>query len=95
MTEQRVPYDLRQNSRDMLADWYARRFDTVLFNQICGNTAENRLIYTGHNAVRAPSPNRHLWAGPNANADEDLTAGDTFNLNMIDAMRIRAENSVY
>ena len=93
MTEQRVPYDLRKVSRNRVANWFARRMDTAFFNQVCGNTAVNDLRYTGQNAVLAPSANRHIFAGSGNNADQALQAEDTFNLNMIDAMRIRAETA--
>ena len=93
MTEQRVPYDLRKTSRNRLADWFARRMDTAFFNQICGNTAVSDTRYTGQNAVLAPSSNRIIYASANANNDTDLRSDDTFNLNMIDAMRQRAETA--
>jgi N4-gp56 family major capsid protein len=36
MSEQRVPFETRQESLDGLADWWADRFDTAFFNQIAG-----------------------------------------------------------
>lgn len=93
MTEQRVPYNLRRVSHDRIADWFARRFDFSFFNQVCGNTAANgNVIFTGNNAVLAPSANRMLRAGGRSN-DQSITSGDTFNLRMIDAMRQRAETA--
>ena len=92
MTEQRVPYDLRQTSRNRLADWYARRYDTCFFNQICGNTAVTDTRFTGNNAVTAPTANRIIRAGNRA-TDELLEDGDTFKLQHIDAARERAETA--
>lgn len=92
MTEQRVPYDLRMQSRNRLGDWFAQRYDTIFFNQICGNTAQTDLKYTGHNAVLAPSANRIVRAGNRAN-DESLSPADTFNLQLIDVARERAETA--
>ena len=92
MTEQRVPYNLRATSRDRLADWFARRYDESFFNQICGNTAVTDTRRTGNNAVLAPSTNRIIRAG-NRSDDESLTTADTFNLQLIDVARERAETA--
>ena len=92
MTEQRVPYDLRRQSRDRLADWWAVRYDTSFFNHICGYTPEGRTILTGNNAVQGPSANRVIRQG-NRDNDEDLTSDDTFDLTLIDAVRERAETA--
>lgn len=92
MTEQRVPYNLRETAKSRLADWWARRMDVSFANQICGNTAQTDLKFTGMNAVLAPSTNRILIAGGQAN-DQSLTSSDTFNLELIDIARIRAETA--
>ena len=36
---QRVAFDLREEAKDGLVDWWARRISVALFNQVCGNTA--------------------------------------------------------
>ena len=92
MTEQRVPYNLRMTMRNRLADWFARRYDTSFFNQICGNTAVTDTRYTGFNSVLAPSANRILRAGGQS-TDEALTSSNTFKLQHIDAARVRAETA--
>ncbi len=92
MTEQRVPYNLRKISRDRLADWWAQRMDTAFFNQICGNTAQTDTRYTGHNATIAPSTNRIIRAGNQAN-DQSLTTSDKFDLTYIDVARNYAETA--
>lgn len=92
MTEQRVPYDLRRVSRDRLADWWARRMDTSFFNQICGNTAITDTRFTGNNSVIAPSTNRIIRAGNQAN-DQSLGTGDTFTLDLVDVARVKAETA--
>ena len=92
MTQQRVPYNLRNTSMSRLGDWWARRMDTSFFNQICGNTAQSDTRYTGNNAVIAPSTNRIIRAGNQAN-DESLIAANTFNLELVDIAKERAETS--
>ena len=39
MSEQRVPFSVRQESMDGLKDWWSDRIDTWFFNQACGFTA--------------------------------------------------------
>lgn len=92
MSDQRVPYNLRSEANAALSDWWAQRMDTVFFNQICGNTAEARTVYTGHNATTAPTSNRIIRAGNQSN-DESLTSSDTFTLDLIDIARNYAETA--
>lgn len=84
MTEQRVPYDLRAESRDALADWWSARLDTWFFNQVCGNTGQADLRYTGNNATVAPSTGRNIVAGTSKTDEASLSASDTFSLALID-----------
>lgn len=89
MSEQRIPYNIRQENMDGIADWWARRNDTALFNHLCGNTAETRAAYIGHNTVTAPTANRILRAGNQAN-DESLISTNTFKLQHIDVAKQKA-----
>ena len=38
MSEQRVPYSVRDEARMGLSDWHADRMDTAFMNQLAGNT---------------------------------------------------------
>src|SRR5262249_39458336 len=55
--QQRVPFDLREEAKDGLVDWWARRLSVSFFNQVCGNTATSgtgfpsSVKYTGLNAA--------------------------------------------
>jgi N4-gp56 family major capsid protein len=89
MSEQRILFNVRDESKDGLSDWFADRFDTVTFNQLCGYTAQTDLAYTGNNATIAPDT-AHIYR-PNAKtADESLTTGDEFTLGTVDVMVARA-----
>jgi N4-gp56 family major capsid protein len=84
MTEQRIPWSIREEAMMGLKDWWAGRMDTAFFNQMCGYTVQNDPRYTGMNAVIAPDA-AHQYR-PNAKAnDQTLAAGDEFNLASIDA----------
>lgn len=81
MTEQRIPWSIREEAKDGLVDWWAGRMDTAFFNQLCGYTVQTDLRYTGNNAVLAPTN----VIRPNSRAnDQSLTTGDEFTLQLID-----------
>lgn len=93
---QRVPFELRRQGRDALAEWYANRKAVSIFNQLCGYTPANATLgakFTGLNAVTAPRGGaglvRHLWAGTATN-DQSLTSNDTFTTALIDKAVTRA-----
>src|SRR5262245_1668184 len=92
---QRVPFDLREEAKDGLVDWWARRISVSFFNQVCGNTATtgtnapatldpaNPTKFTGLNAAVAPSTGRILRAA--GSTDEAAgSAGNPFSLTLID-----------
>lgn len=81
--DQRVPFNLREEARNGLADWWAKRCSVSFFNQVCGNVAETRTKYTGLQAVSAPSSGRQVWQG-SVGADESLGSTNTFTLGLID-----------
>ena len=86
MSEQRVPFDVRQESLDGLVDWWAGRIDTWFFNQICGNVAVTDTRYTGLQATIAPDSSHQLWSSVSGTItnDQSLTSTDVFTLTMID-----------
>lgn len=83
--QQRVPFDLRQQCKNALADWWKDRKSISFFNQVCGYTPQTNTKYTGMNAVTAPAGSvRHIWAGSAAN-DQSLTSDDIFTLDLVDS----------
>lgn len=104
MSEQRVPFSVRAEARDGLADWWADRWDTWFFNQICGNTAETDEKYFGFNTLAAPDAGHMVFGniGPTvasgilATAESSLSATTTarFHLGLIDRARERADLAV-
>lgn len=89
MSEQRVTFEVRDEAKSGLADWWADRYDTSLFNQICGFTAQPDTRFTGNNAAIAPDSN-HIYRPNSRTTDESLTTGDEFSLAIIDTMVARA-----
>jgi N4-gp56 family major capsid protein len=90
MSDQRVPFSVRDEAKAGLEDWWADRLDTWFFNQLAGYTAQTDTRYTGNQAATAPSTNRKLFAGSTA-TDVGQTSSDIFNLNLIDKCVERAE----
>lgn len=87
--QQRVPFNLREEARDGLADWWAKRYSVAFFNQVCGYTPQNDVRYTGLNAVTAPSAGRIVRQNNKA-SDDLLVAGDEFTLDLLDTVKLQA-----
>lgn len=85
MTEQRIPWSIREEAKDGLVDWWSGRFDTAMFNQLCGYTPVTDLRYSGSNAIIAPASTRIYRPNSRAN-DQSLTTGDEMTLQLIDAL---------
>ncbi|MDH2313337.1 N4-gp56 family major capsid protein [Methylobacterium brachiatum] len=85
---QRVPFDMREQARSGLADWFMLRKAVTVFNHLCGatpiNFRPNALKYSGNNAITAPSAGRIIRA--NGKTAGNLVQADFMTLGMIDAM---------
>lgn len=94
--QQRVPFEMREEARQGLADWFRKRISVSFFNQVCGYTPANSspfgTKYTGLQAVVAPTSTRQIWQG-SVSADESLTSTNTFSLTMLDKMKEMAINA--
>jgi N4-gp56 family major capsid protein len=92
---QRVPFNLREEGKSGLVQWWKDRRSVSIFNHACGYTVANTesatsgSVYTGMNTVVAPSSGRQIWAGT-ATADSGLTSADTFTVALIDRAKERA-----
>lgn len=86
---QRVPFTLRNEGKLGLKDWFTNRFDTVMFNHLCGNTLVTDPRYTGNNAIVTPT---RFFRPGGATDDATINADSskTFNLQYIDTMVERA-----
>jgi N4-gp56 family major capsid protein len=88
MSEQRVTFSIRNESKMGLQDWYADHIDTAFFNQICGYTLETDTRNTGNQAPIAPDTTRRIWA--TGTDDTTQAAGNEFTLRLIDVAVERA-----
>jgi len=87
MSEQRVPFSVRDEAKDGLADWWADRIDTWFFNQICGNTAQADARYFGFNSPVAPDADHVTYFDSGSTSEGSISASTVaeFNLTAIDA----------
>lgn len=64
MSDQRIPFSVREEARMGLQDWWADRIDQSLINQLCGVTTQTDTRYTGNQATIGPTTTtRALLAG--------------------------------
>ena len=80
MTEQRIPFSIREEARMGLQDWWADRFDTWFMNQLAGDTSQSDTRYTGNNTITAVDANHTISASGTSN----------FVLDLIDAAVVKA-----
>lgn len=84
MSEQRVPFSVREEAMSGLRDWWSDRMDTWFFNQICGYTAVTDTRYTGNNAVTAPTSGRRLFATGSDDQTVNASSSSKMTLTLID-----------
>src|SRR5258708_6554553 len=91
---QRVPFNLRDEGKLGLKDWFAGRFDFCMANQLTGNTLVTDMRYAGNNPITAPSSQR-IYRGGGATDDATINADTTkiMSLAVIDACVERAGNA--
>lgn len=85
MSEQRVPFSVREQAQMALSDWYANVFDLGLFNQLAGVAAADTRI-AANNVPTAPSANNVVYANGNTSeaAVASATASNVMKLQFID-----------
>ncbi len=96
MSEQRIPFSIREEARQGLGDWYSGTIDTWFMNQLTGNADVSDLRLTGNNATIAPSANNRIFgstlAVPTAGeASISATTTHYFNLELIDRAVAKAK----
>lgn len=107
VSQQRVPFDLREEAKSGLVDWWADRIDAALMNQLAGNTAQTDIKYTGMNSPALPTAGLRVFAGTSKDgeagsgniglvgtgAQTALASGDKFTLSLLTQARIKAETA--
>ena len=82
MSQQRVPFSVRDEALSGLRDWLANLLDQSGFNQICGYTPQTNTSVTGNNAtISVDSSHQKLT---NNTVDQSIATTATFVLSIID-----------
>lgn len=106
MSEQRVPFEVREEAMSGLRDWWADRIDTALFNQLGGASTQqvqaNGTIsgtvdsaYSGNQVAIAPTATTNLViCDQNGGSTLEVSLSATFKLNLSDIDRVVAKAKV-
>jgi len=105
MSQQRVPFSIRQEALSGLRDWWTNRLDLGFMNQICCNTAESNYVATGgtqNTGLQAPfslpstsgATDVHYLSMNATAGDENITSANTMTLTMADRAVERATGSL-
>lgn len=92
MSEQRIPFSVREEAMQGLKDWWMERLERTFANHIVGNTAETRAVYTGLNTPTAPDSAHVVYANSEGTeASISTSTVHAFNLTMIDRAVAKAK----
>lgn len=99
MSQQRVPFSMRDAARDQESLWWRQRMDVGFLNQMAGNTAQSNVLFTGMNATLAPNnnvQNSGTWLIAGGKASESLlTSSDTMSLTLLNQAKAVAQTATY
>lgn len=86
VSDQRVPFSVREESKNALADWAAEYvMDKYVANILCGNTS-----FTFGQVATDPTSNRVLYGGA-ATSEGTIEADEKFDLGLIDKALVKAK----
>ena len=98
--QQRVLFNLRNEAKSGLADWYAERLSLSFFIQASGYTASSMTyrgtstslstVHKGLNTVTAPSTNRRVYSTGSADETVNADSTATMSLELIDYAKEKA-----
>lgn len=83
MSQQRVPWSIREECRMGLRDWWSERLETSAANQLTGYTGQADTKYTGNQATVAPTTGR-LVVGGGETAETSLSSTTTHAIKLAD-----------
>ena len=91
MSDQRIPFSVREEARMGLTDWWADRIDQAIINQLAGVTTQADLRYTGNNATIASSSGNIVYPLANEASEVSISTTSLFNLAIIDRAVAKAK----
>ena len=97
MSDQRIPFSVREEARMGLQDWWADRIDTSIVNALTGNTGQADTRYSGNNATSAPQysatagAGRWVFVNSNESTEASISTTSTITLAAIDRAVVLAK----
>lgn len=96
MSEQRIPFEVREEAKTGLADWWADRIDAWFFNQAAGLARQSDTRYTGLQLATEPDTSHIIFGAPNSALTTEATVGSAtvsnrMSIQMIDNLVMRAK----
>lgn len=83
MSQQRTLHDMRMDAKTNLADWFAGKLDTYMFDYLCGNTTRNHA-----QAAVAPDSEHYIVSGDVENsgtiATDEASLGSNDQISLAD-----------
>ncbi len=94
MSEQRVPFSVRQEALAGLKDWWVDRLAVSAFNQLAGNTGATDTRFTGNQVTIGPTATTNwIYSSSSHTTDATLDSSDTLTLSVIDRCIAKAETN--
>ncbi len=90
MDEQRVPWNLMEEGKNALQDWWTDKLSDYMFATLCGDASYQIAGKTFAQACVAPDTN-HLLRVNDVVSDATMTAADLLDLTFLDRMKQLAE----
>lgn len=87
MSEQRVHFDVRDEAKDGLRDWWTERLEVSAANQLAGYTTQTDTKFTGNNSAVAPTATYRHMIGASHTAEGSLSATTTHAIKLSDLDR--------
>lgn len=89
MEEQRIPYNLMQEGKDGLAEWWPDKLSNYVINVLAGNSGFRIAGKVFADAIEEPDSDHFVT--PGGAAETALTSSDTMDLLFLDKMKQMAE----
>jgi len=96
MEEQRIPWDLMNEGKSGLQDWWVEKLSMLVINTLAGNSAFRIAGKVFGNSINEPDTDHHMAINQAdstavATAELALGSGDVMDLTFLDRMKQRAE----
>ncbi len=87
MSEQRIPFSIREENRMGLKDWWTERLQVTMANQLTGNTGQSDTRYTGNNSTIAPTATHRIVCGGGKTLEASLSSSTDHAIQLTDLDR--------